>query len=252
MIKRYIAITTLTLSFALMLFAGMQLSETRSAPNPGTQSYNTTLATSSLEVEAVDENGATVTELLDDYKSLNTLEIGKNYGEYVAAKNTGRADEYVRVIIRKYWTDQNGEKVRVVDKKSENDTVTETEAIDPGYIVLSGKDASWLYDANESTKETSVYYYQNKLSAGQITAPVLTGVSISKNVLNHYEEKVTKNGNESTIKVTYIYDDLKLNLDIDIQSVQANQEAIKSIWGVDYVSIVNDKLVIAKQGGAHE
>ena len=42
MIKRYIAITTLTLSFALMLFAGMQLSETRSAPNPGTQSYNTT------------------------------------------------------------------------------------------------------------------------------------------------------------------------------------------------------------------
>ena len=248
MIKRYIAITTLTLSFALMLFAGMQLSETRSAPNPGTQSYNTTLATSSLEVEAVDENGATVTELLDDYKSLNTLEIGKNYGEYVAAKNTGRADEYVRVIIRKYWTDQNGEKVRVVDKKSENDTVTETEAIDPGYIVLSGKDASWLYDANESTKETSVYYYQNKLSAGQLTAPVLTGVSISKDVLNHYEEKLTKNGNESTIKVTYIYDDLKLNLDIDIQSVQANQEAIRSIWGVDYVCIVNDKLVIAEQG----
>ena len=118
--------------------------------------------------------------------------------------------------------------------------------------MLSGKDASWLYDANESTKETSVYYYQDKLSAGQITAPILTGVSISKDVLNHYEEKVTKNGNESTIIVTYIYDDLKLNLDIDIQSVQANQEAIKSIWGVDYISIVNDKLVITEQGGAHE
>ena len=252
MIKRYIAITTLTLSFALMLFAGMQLSETRSAPNPGTQSYNTTLATSSLEVEAVDENGETIIELLDAYKTLNTLEVGKNYGEYVAAKNTGRADEYVRVIIRKYWTDKDGNKIRVVDKKSENDVVTETEAIDPDYIVLSGKDASWLYDPNESTKETSVYYYKEKLSAGQVSNPVLTGVSISKDVLNHYEEKVTKTDNVSTINVTYIYDDLKLNLDIDVQSVQANEEAIKSIWGVDYIGISNDKLVISEQGGAHE
>ena len=249
MIKRYIAIATLTLSFALMLFAGMQLSETRSAPNPGTESYNTTLATSSLDIEAVDEKGASVNDLLKGYQM---LEVGKTYDEYLAAKNAGRADEYVRVIIRKYWTDQNGNKIRVADKKSENDVVTETEAIDPDYIKISGTDTAWIKDENESAKETSVYYYKDKLSAGQMTAPIMTGLSISKDVLDHYEEKVTKTDNVSTVTVTYIYDDLKLNLDIDIQSVQANEEAIRSVWGVDYVSIADDKLVIAEQGGAHE
>ena len=249
MIKRYIAIATLTLSFALMLFAGMQLSETRSAPNPGTESYNTTLATSSLDIEAVDEKGASVNDLLKGYQM---LEVGKTYDEYLAAKNAGRADEYVRVIIRKYWTDKNGNKIRVADKKSENDVVTETEAINPDYIKIAGTDTAWIKDENESAKETSVYYYKDKLSAGQMTAPIMTGLSISKDVLDHYEEKVTKTDNVSTVTVTYIYDDLKLNLDIDIQSVQANEEAIKSVWGVDYVSIADDKLVIAEQGGAHE
>ena len=55
MVKRSIAIFTLTLSFAMLLFAGMQLSETRSAPNPGTENYNTSLSISTLDIMAVDE-----------------------------------------------------------------------------------------------------------------------------------------------------------------------------------------------------
>ena len=252
MVKRSIAIFTLTLSFAMLLFAGMQLSETRSAPNPGTENYNTSLSISTLDIMAVDEKGNEVKELLSSYSGKETLELGMLYPEYLAAENIGRSDEYVRAIVRKYWTDMNGNKVTKVDAKTENNTVTKTEAIDPEYIILEGRDASWQLDENTSARETKIYYWKNKLAAGDTTGALMTGIQISKNVRDYYEETIEETENSKTITVTYLYDNLKLNLEIEIQSVQANENAIRSIWGVDYLSVEGDTLKINGQGGSNE
>ena len=254
MVKRSIAIFTLTLSFSMLLFAGMQLSETRSAPNPGTENYNTSLSISTLDIMAVDEKGNEVKELLSSYSGKETLELGMLYPEYLAAENIGRSDEYVRAIVRKYWTDIDGNKVTKVDgkKKGEDGEVITVEAIDPEYIILEGTDASWQLDDSTSARETKIYYWKNKLAAGDTTGALMTGIQISKNVRDYYEETIEETENSKTITVTYLYDNLKLNLEIEIQSVQANENAIRSIWGVDYLSVEGDTLKINGQGGSNE
>ena len=189
---------------------------------------------------------------MSSYSGKETLELGMLYPEYLVAENIGRSDEYVRAIVRKYWTDMNGNKVTKVDAKTENNTVTKTEAIDPEYIILEGRDASWQLDENTSARETKIYYWKNKLAARETTGALMTGIKISKDVRDHYVETIKETENSKTITVTYLYDNLKLNLEIEIQSVQANENAIRSIWGVDYLSVEGDTLKINGQGGSNE
>lgn len=251
MIRRYIAMITLTLSFAVMLFAGIGLNEAMSAPTPGSESLYTNLATSTLDIEAVDENGTVVKNLFEEYRDETTLEIGKVYNETVCARNSlktdgsNRADEFVRAIIRKYWTDQDGNKLSniTISNNGEEEIV---EAINPDYIELLGMDDAWLLNPAESGRESSVYYLSHLLSSGEVSETLISGFRINKGVLDHYveEKEITDNG--SIVNVTYLYDDLRLNLEIEIQSVQANENAIRSVWGVDNIVIDGRNLRVSQ------
>lgn len=145
---------------------------------------------------------------------------GYTYNEEIRARNSGSAPEYVRVIIRKYWTDQNGKA---------------TKDIDPDRIVLAAGDG-WFENPAESSTEQSVYYCRQSLAAGADSAPLFTGIRIDGNIAADYE--LSEADTDGVIKATYAYDGLSFNVEAEVQAIQYEhaQEAAGSAWGITDVT----------------
>lgn len=205
---------------------------------PGVQSdiFDRTIELDSLNVEVV-ENGKAVggadgnmgTMLAD--LSGKKLAVGKEYKEAIGARNTGGYDEYVRIIVRKYWT-KDGKKA--------------TE-LTPDLIKLSydGKDyntGSWTLDKAASTDEMSIYYYKPVLTKKEPdTALLFDTLSVDASVMDdeNVTETKTESGGKTVYTYTYKYDGYTVNVEAEAQSVQTHnaEEAIKSVWGVDAGSV---------------
>ena len=111
--------------------------------------YSGTLETPEIAVQ-LNENGKAVSgedALLQDLlKDEEALAIGKHYKEELTVTNTGTADQFVRVTLYKYWTDDEGKRVD----------------LDTDYIgLVLGED--WLVDESATTDERVVLYYSDKL-----------------------------------------------------------------------------------------
>lgn len=145
---------------------------------------------------------------------------GQYYPEVLTARNSGDVDSYVKVEIRKYWTDANGSKIT---------------ALTPSQIDLDlGYDARWWYDESASTSERSVYYYTEMLSPGERTEKLSSEIMMSSEVLEKCTETVVKkDSNGQTIRVEYAYDGVRMCLEADVYAVQAHnaKESVKSAWG---------------------
>lgn len=175
------------------------------------------------------------------------LQLEKNYEEALCVKNSGNIDEYVRVIIYRYWVDEekesDGTPVPVEERRKRID-------ISPDYIRLSpwrGENTEqggalsyngWVLDEAASTSERMVLYYTGVLGTGETTPNFAETLAISKNVA----ERFRISGSDGK----YIYGNEEFVLEVEADAVQTHNavDAIKSAWGIDVRVDANGNLSI--------
>ena len=225
-----LAITAVLLSAAIIALVFM-IKDTRAGMVYG-NGADVDLEMSSLSVELI-ENGEAVSgddQLLKSLKDVKT-DPGYRYEEKISAKNTGNVEEFVRIVVKKYWKDSDGKRVD----------------LDPSLIRLSYADQdynreNWVMDPSETTKEQSVYYYRTPLAGGQETELLFSGIKADQSVADKYE--ITKNGNKITAE--YEYDGISFGVDMTVQSVQSadGADAVRSTWGNGHVNADYGVIVI--------
>ena len=216
---------------AVLLLASGGFMGTRAMPDIESKQIEAPFGMSDLAV-VMHENGKAITnsrekvatlalDNLDEDSNGQTMVVpGKRYKEELAAENKSSHDQYVRIILRKYWISTKGK-----------DT-----ALTPDMIELNmGKD--WAKSSKESTKETEVLYYKKKLAGGETSSPAITGIRISNAVLDAVEvnEEAEKVGGKTIITYAYSFDGCHVAIEAELQAVQTHnaKEAIVSVWGND-------------------
>ena len=170
--------------------------------------------------------------------SLDNVKIvpGVSYTEDLQVVNSGAIDSYVRVILTKYWADEDGNKVRYW-----NNTEKEALRLDPAYIkLISPEDSDWTKSA-DSTEEREIYYYNQVLPVGSKSDRVVSYVKIDPAVSKEVIQTV--DGNKYAYE--YKYDGYRFVVEAEVQAIQTHnaEDAIKSAWGVD-ATITEGKLTV--------
>ena len=234
--KRYalmIAAGLLTITLLVLLFL---IKDTRADMLYG-EGAEVNLGMSSLNVQLM-ENGKAINQE-DQNKgkllgSINeSMEPGYTYEEKIAADNDGDLDEYVRIIVKKYWKDDEGKRIDM----------------DPAMIKLSYgdkdyNDSDWVMNPGETTKEQTVYYCRKALSSGETSKPLFDGIKLDAQIAYDYSLKKSDDGKDVT--AVYRYDGAQIGLEAEVQSVQSGSadKAITSAWGDTGVSVVDNEIVV--------
>lgn len=164
------------------------------------------------------------------------VQLGKAYEEKLSVQNSGSIDEYVRVTIYKYWTDEDGMKLR---------------ELSPSLIGLNlvNLDSEWLIDEGSSTPERTVLYYSRVLPSGGTTPLFADSLTIDTAIadkVTQTETVETKDGNTyRTVTTTYDYDGVSFHIEANVDAVQTHnaRDAIWSAWG-HHVSITDGRLTL--------
>lgn len=166
------------------------------------------------------ENSKETSTLYADFKGVS-LDPGRTYTDKISVKNSGAYDEYVRVVVKKYWQDSTGKRVN----------------LSPAYICLV-TGSGWTENTKEQTTEQSVWYCNNYVAVGAESSPVFTGFYIDSDVFTNVGKNVTSITDNNVTTITYDYDDLTFKVEIEAQAIQYNSadKAIKSAWGVTNVT----------------
>ena len=145
------------------------------------------------------------------------IKIGKTYPFEIMAKNTGTIPHYLRMVVYRYWTDANGNKI--VDNRYD------PQMIETSFGTNDYNDQFW-YEDPFSTPERSIYYYRTILPVGEMTEPLYTTLDISTDIRNY----VTIKDNQ----YEYFYNGKKFEVYIEVDAVQTHhaQDAWRSAWGV--------------------
>lgn len=234
-------VAALLLSVALILLAFM-IRDTRASMLYG-DGANVDLGMTGIGVVLM-ENGQPLT---GDEKTLlggtkESFEPGYTYEEKVAVANKVDGDaegipEYVRVVVRKYWVDADGEK---------------RTDLDPGLIRLSYgskayNDKDWLMNPAESTAEQTVYYLRAPLAAEAQSAELFDGIGLDPAVADEYTIKEKAGTDGKVITAVYDYDSENFAVAVEAQSVQAEhgESAVPSAWGAAGIT-VRDGAIVAE------
>ena len=161
-------LTVALLSASVVLLAGSTVGSARAALTYYSENYGAQVEVSNIGVSLV-ENDKVISkrdyasngkwdeatgDLLTGLKE-EKIVPGKQYDEAIKVTNSGSIDSYVRVILKKSWTNKEGVK----------DTT-----LSPDLIDLNLKEGSgWVIDKNASTKERTILYYTGILPAGKST-----------------------------------------------------------------------------------
>lgn len=214
--------TVALFAIAAALIIGGAVGVTKAAPTYVSNNYRAEVEVPDLGTALV-ENGEDVGDegLLQGITG--NVKPGKKYDEVLAVRNTRNSDEYVRVTVRKYWTDKDGNKLRDRD----------TDLIDLEFDTTGG----WTIDDGSTTDERTVLYYAHVLPVGRTSDPFTKSLTISKDlpVLVTQEREEVDGG--TVITTTYTYDDVLFVVEADVDAVQTHSpvEAILSAWGVDVI-----------------
>ena len=172
------------------------------------------------------------------------VEPGRKYKEELSARNGNNVDEYVRLIVRKYWVDKDGNKSPVMD---------------PALIKLTynGSDynsSAWAINSKEHTEESDTYYLRRMLGAGATSDVLFNELTIDGAVaeLGNKETTTTTttqgpdNQKVTVITYRYDYDDFTFYIEADVQAIQTHNgpDAVMSMWGVSNVSASNGTLTV--------
>ncbi len=177
------------------------------------------------------------------------LQLETYYPEVLCVKNSGNIDEYVRVLIYRYWVDEeerdDGLPVPIEDRKKRTD-------ISPGFIKLSpwngtetGQSGTlsyngWVLDEAASTNERIVLYYTGVVGTGKTTPPFMDALAISKDV----ESEFRISGSDG--KYTYQNEEFVLEVEADAVQTHNGADAIKSAWGVDVIVDASGNLSLGR------
>ena len=223
--KNTLRIAAALLCVALIVLGGL-IGRTRAALLEGSEA-DLQMGMSALDVQLVenaaggetvfdgDEEGRLFADLAE-----TKIDPGYTYPETVAARNSGSSDEYVRIIVKKYWTDADGK-----------DTEVSPDAIE---LVLNDKD--WFEDKSESSTEKSVYYCRRSVAAGSDSPALFTGIRISPEVMA--DVSFSEPDDDKVVTATFRYNGLKFNIEAEVQAIQYEHagDAAGSAWGVTDIS----------------
>lgn len=191
-----------------------------------TQAVLTESKEQTLEIEmskldvAILENGEETDTLLSELGE-TPLDPGYPYSEKISVKNTGEYDEYVRVIIKKYWI-SDGKRVD----------------LSPKYICLVSAGDGWTENKQEATAERSVWYCNNYLAVGKESSLLIDGIYIDGEVFTNVSKSVSVDTVNNVTTTTFDYDDITFVIEAEAQAIQYNSadKAILSAWGVTNVT----------------
>ena len=212
---------------ALVLLGSGGAMGPRAVPTILGSTFDTQIVTPGISV-ALTENGSKVAEGGALFKSIgDKVEPGKAYTDPIGVMNDGSTDEYVRVVVRKYWTKPEKKDGKNVDTGEKDTSLT------PDQIVLA-QASGWTVKDGESP-ETKVYYYANPVAAGD-TVKLFDSVKVASSVATDpVIDKKTDDKGVTTVTYKYAYDGYTFHVEAEAQSVQTHNaaQAIKSVWGVD-------------------
>lgn len=226
---------------AALLLAFSAVGGTRAALTYFSDTYTTRLAVSQIGVTLL-ENGEEVawrnyeggdkwfegsTTLLASMGSEDeVVNLGQEYPEALAVRNTGEIDQYVRVEVLKYWT------------SGEGDEAEKIRTVSPSLINLKlAENTCWIVDEAASADERTVLYYTRPIAAGETSEALSTAISIDPAVatkVTQTEGTREEDGKTyTTITTTYDYDGLRFNVEATVDAVQEHNatDAILSAWG---------------------
>ena len=238
-------IVLFALAAVLLVFGGIGTARAALSYSSGDLVAN--VQTSNIDVRLL-ENGKEVRDgkLLTGIDAKN-VKPGQEYAEELSVQNTGSIDQYVRVIINKYWTDADGNKVTSVDPAMINLAIPER------YVAQNPRDM-WYVQKNEVkgagdivNSEQYIAYYKGVLSPGDVTPAITQLIAVNPEVLKDAVTTTTTNENGKTIvSTTWVYNGYKMSLDAEVQAVQTHnaEDAIRASWGVDPALVMD-----ATQGG---
>ena len=223
--------TIALIAAAMVLLAGGTYTGTRAVLNIFSPEHFLAFETDSQAVQ-IQENGNAVSALLG---GLNGKIIpGKAYDEQIRAKNsTNDADQFVRIVVRKYWKDKNGNKAKDIDK----------EFLDKIQLTFANPNL-WQKNDEETTAEREVYYYRNIVPAGGVTEPLISKLTVDGSVALKYT--VADPDEKNVIRYSYDYDGYQVCIEAEAQSIQTHnaQAAVRSIWGVTNVTATDSTLTV--------
>ena len=211
----YVTGALFVLAIGLLVFSAV--GSARAALNVQSEVLKSDIGMLEIGVELDNADGAVSgSALLDGMVGTGEkLKPGMIYERPVSVSNSGAIDEYVRVVVYKYWQNKDGEK----DAR-----------FDPEMIVLGYEDG-WTKDtaAPKTYDEREIWYYTDgPLVSGESKA-FLKSVQINDEILTLCTQKTV--GNE--IYTIFEYDGAQFCIEIEADGVQTHnaQQAILSAWG---------------------
>ena len=181
-----------------------------------------------------ENGGRLLTNLTGDNKG-GTIQPGKPYKEELSVHNSGSIDEYVRVIVYRYWWEAADADQPSGQANLENGGKKRTD-LSPELIKLHLKEGSgWVEDKAASTDERTVFYYTKVLQAGTSSSALSDTLMIDSSVLERVKTNVTATNDGKVITLDYDFDGVRFVMEAEVDAVQTHnaQDAIKSAWGVD-------------------
>lgn len=175
--------------------------------------------------------------------SIDKIVPGIVYKEVIAAQNaTGEGtvdavDQYMRIILKKYWINPDGTK----------DTTMDPSLIHIGYGDKDYNEGPWQINEEETTAEQTVYYYTKKLAGQEVTEPLIDHLQMDTSVATDISDtNLIPSQDGDVYKYTYRYDGKTICLEADVQVLQPHNinDAIKSSWGVENVSVSGGVLTV--------
>ena len=172
------------------------------------------------------------------------VDPGRTYKEELSARNGNNVDEYVRIIVRKYW----------VDSQNKKSTVMDPALIKLTYNGKAYNSGAWAVNSKERTVESDTYYLKKKLGAGATSALLFNELTIdgavadlgNKTTTTTTETRGPDDQEVTVITYSYDYDDFTFYIEADVQAIQTHNasDALKSLWGVSNVDAGNGKVTV--------
>ncbi len=225
--KKYTLLATILAGAAALLLLAGSVGSAMAALTYYSEVYESPLAMREIGIQlyeggnAVDNHGALLQSLVPEGEQLVP---GKKYEDNIDVANNGEIDEFIRVVIYRYWMDGN----------------TKDQSLDPTLIKYEMEDG-WIYDAAQSTPEREVYYYSTAVSTGGVV-DVISRISCDNAVLDYVSQT---NDGKGTITTNYLYDGKTMGLKIEASGVQTHNgaDAILSAWGAN-VTVTGNSLAL--------
>ena len=222
----------------VLLFAGT-VGGTQAALNAPSEDYISAFDLKHIGITLY-ENGDVVSSrnYNDEAESLGTLKfgvtasdflVGKTYPMALQVKNTGEIPTYIRLIVRKYWTNTTEAKI--------TDSNYNVEFIELGYtesLSNSSNAGNWVKDSTTRSAECEVYYYTEIVpSLGTVDFTEYNTLRISPDVTKLYVKNTDG-------KYVYAYDGLGFVVEVEVDAIQTHNaiDAITSAWGQTAANIM--------------